>query len=330
MIGKINSLRKIMEFKDYYKVLGVDKAATAEEIKKAYRKLARQYHPDTNKTDPNAENKFKEVSEAYEVLSDADKRRKYDNLGSSFNRHRQTGGGTDDYDWSQWFDKAQQSQRKAKDSYQTVGDFFSQGGGLSDFFERIFGSGFSQRQGFNKPPQRGEDTVLELEILLSEAYTGVSKMIQTNGQKFEVKLKPGVPDGHTLRISGKGNHGKNGGQNGDLNIIVKIKDHNKVLRKDDDIYLDVPVDLYTAILGGTAKIKTFAGMIKINIPSESQPGKQLKLKGQGMPKYASANNEFGDLYVTIQIKLPKNLSQEEKDLFEKLRELREEKGKSTA
>lgn len=318
-----------MDFKDYYKVLGVEKTATADEIKKAYRKLARQYHPDTNKSDPKGEDKFKDLTEAYEVLSDAEKRRKYDNLGSSYNRHRQTGGSTDDYDWNQWFDRAQQTSRKAKGTtQQTVGDFFSSGGGLSDFFERIFGGGYAQKQGFSHTPARGEDVAFELEITLAEAFSGTSKLIQIDGQKIEVKLKPGVPDGHSLRISGKGNKGKYGGDNGDLNIFVKIQPHNKVVRKGDDIYVDVPVDLYTAVLGGSPKIKTFGGMVKLNIQPESQQGKVLKLKGQGMPKYSSTTQERGDLFVTLQIKLPKNLSEEEIELFNKLKALKDLKGKS--
>lgn len=312
-----------MEFKDYYKVLGVEKTASTEEIKKAYRKLARQYHPDTNKSDPNAENKFKEVTEAYEVLSDVEKRRKYDNLGNSFSRHRQTGGGSEDYDWSQWFDNA--SRTRSKPRGQTVGDFFSTGGGLSDFFEKIFGSGFTQKSGFNYPPTRGEDIRAELEITLQEAFDGTTKQVNTGTSTIELKLKPGIADGQTLRVSGKGSQGKHGGLAGDLIIVVKIAESKKISRTGDDLYIEVPVDLYSAVLGGNTKIKTYGGLVNVKIPPESQGGKVLKLKGQGMPKYGSSSGERGDLYVTLQIKVPKSLSDEEKELFARLKALREKK-----
>ncbi len=314
-----------MDFKDYYKILEVEKTATAEEIKQSYRRLARQYHPDTNKSDPKAEEKFKDISEAYQVLSDAEKRRKYDNLGSSFNRHRQTGGSSENFDWSNWFDKAQQQSSRAKSTYQTVGDFFSSGGGVSDFFERIFGSGFSQKQGFSRTPIRGEDVEAEVEITLAEAFSGVTKLIQINGKKIEVKFKPGIADAQVLRLSGLGGAGKHGGEKGDLIVRVKVLEHNRVTRKNNDLYLEIPVDIFNAVLGGSTKIKTFGGMVKVNIPPESSSGKVLKLKGQGMPIYASNSEERGDLYVTLQIKSPKNLTDEEKELFEKLRELSKSK-----
>lgn len=314
-----------MDFKDYYKILEVEKTATAEEIKQSYRKLARQHHPDTNKSDPKAEEKFKDISEAYQVLSDPEKRRKYDNLGSSFNRHRQTGGSSDDFDWTDWFEKAQQQRSgRSRGAYQTVGDFFNAGGGVSDFFERIFGSGFSQKQGFNHPPTRGEDVEVDVEISLSEAFSGTSKLIQIDSKKIEVKFKPGIADGQTLKLSGIGGSGKHGGDKGDLIVKVKVLEHNRVSRKNDDLHLEVPIDVYNAVLGGSTKIKTFGGMVKINIPPESSSGKILKLKGQGMPKYGSAE-ERGDLYVTLQIKSPKNLTDEEKELFEKLREINKSK-----
>jgi len=315
-----------MEFKDYYKILGVDKNATTDEIKQAYRKLARQYHPDTNKSDPQAESKFKEISEAYQVLSDPEKRRKYDSLGNSFNRHRQTGGSADDFDWSNWFAQAQQSAgRRSRSTYQTVGDFFSSGGGLSDFFEKIFGSGFASKQGFNYPPQRGEDLEVEVELSLAEAFNGTTRQIQLDGKKIEVKFKPGISEGQVLRIPAQGGLGKFGGGKGDLIVKVKILPHNKVERRGDDLYLDLPVELYTAVLGGTAKIKTFSGMVKVNIPPETSSGKILKLKGLGMPKYNSETSERGDLYLNVQIKVPKNLTPEEKSLFEKLKELHKAK-----
>lgn len=327
-----------MDFKDYYKILGVEKTASDEDIKKAYRKLAHKYHPDTNKTGTNTEDKFKELSEAYEVLKDPEKRKKYDNLGSSFNRYRQQGGSSDDFSWSDWYERSGGSQQRSKrDNYQTVGDFFNSGGGLSDFFERIFGgmsgqkSGFNQSRGFNLTAQNGEDISSEVEITLEEAFSGTSRFLQINdGKKLEVKFKPGIVDGQILKISKKGGAGKHGGENGDLIITIKVLPNAKVERKGNDLYADANIDLYTMILGGTSKISTFGGTLKINIPETSPLGKVLKLKGQGMPKYGSSSDERGDLYIKLLPKLPKSLSEEEKELFAKLKSMKSSKKTATA
>ena len=306
-----------MEFKDYYKVLGVPKNATLDEIKKAYRKLAVKYHPDRNKGDKNAENKFKELSEAYEVLKDSEKRKKYDSLGSSWNRFQQTGGNAQDFDWSNWFAQSQARNRRRTGGF---GDIFDSGG-VSDFFEKIFGGGFAQRSSFRQTPKKGIDTTVDVEITLSEAFNGTQRIIQLNNESIDLKIKPGISDGQTLKITGKGQSGKHGGSSGDLIIKVLIKPHSKVQRTGDDLHIEMPVDLYKAILGSTSKLKTFGGTINVKIPPETENGTILKLKGQGIPKYSNPN-ERGDLYIKILITTPKNLSDEEKDLFVKLSKLR--------
>lgn len=310
-----------MEFKDYYKVLGVDKKATEDEIKKAYRTLARKYHPDTNKTDKDAESRFKDISEAYEVLKDTEKRRKYDNLNNSYSNFRSTGGRNEDFNWQDWFAKSGQTGKQPRGEGRTVGDFFNTGGGISDFFERIFGGGFAQQQGFKQPPARGEDYTTEVELTLEEAFKGTSRTLQINGQKLEIKFKPGIADGQQLKISAKGLPGKHGGTAGDLLINVKIPQHKQVTRTGDDLRVDATIDLYKAIFGGTSKIKTFGGVLEFNIPPESQPGKLVSLRGQGMPKYANPAQR-GDLFITLNVKLPTKLTDKEKELFEQLRELR--------
>lgn len=308
-----------MEFKDYYKILGVDKKASTEDIKKVYRDLAKKYHPDTNKS-PDAEKKFKDISEAYTVLSDPEKRRKYDNLGSTWNRHRATGGTNDDFDWSQWFaQQQQQQQQQSRRSGESAGDFFDTGG-LSDFFDRVFG-GFGRRNPFSSSQAvKGQDAEIEIELTLEEAYKGTSKLIGTGNEKIEIKFKPGIRHDQTLKIPGKGQPGAHGGSAGDLIIKVKIAEHPKYERKGDDLYLEATIDLFTAILGGEAKINTIGGTVKLTIPKETQAGKTFKLKGLGMPKYDNPNSK-GDLYIKVQIKLPSNLSQREMELFEQLKEL---------
>ncbi|MBI5324975.1 MAG: DnaJ domain-containing protein [Ignavibacteriae bacterium] len=308
-----------MDFKDYYKILGVNKNASIDEIKKAFRSLAVKYHPDRNKG-KDAENKFKEISEAYEVLSDPEKRKKYDNLGSSWNSFRRTGGNTQDFDWSEWFSSRPDSGRRKSKGFGNFGDMF-ESGNVSDFFKNIFGEGFSQNTGFRQTPKKGTDTIIDIDITLAEAFSGTQRILEIDEQKIDLKIKPGVSDGQILKITGKGSTGKHGGITGDLIIKIHIKPHNKVERKGDDLYIEVPVDLYKAILGGTSKLKTFGATINLKLPAGTQNGALLKLKNQGMPKY---NNpaERGDLYAKILINIPTNLSPEEKELFEKLKSIR--------
>lgn len=309
-----------MDFKDYYKTLGLDKNATPEQIKSAYKTLVKKHHPDVNKGDSTSNEKIKEINEAYDVLSDAEKKKKYDNLGSSWNRFNSGGGRADDFDWDSW---SSGSSRRRSAPKETVGDFFNSGGGVSDFFDRIFGAGkgYSQKQGFNYPPTRGEDVNSELTLTLEEAFKGCSKIVQNRSQKIEMKIKAGITDGQTLKISGKGKFGKRGGEPGDLIVKVNIEEHARVKRGGDDLFMEAPIDLYVAVLGGAARVSTFAGTIKMTIPPESLQGKVMKLTGQGMPKYSNPD-ERGDLFITLQIKLPQNLSEKEVDLFKQLKALR--------
>jgi curved DNA-binding protein len=303
-----------MEFKDYYKILGVDKSASQDEIKKAYRKLAMKYHPDKNKGDNTAEAKFKDISEAYEVLKDPDKRSKYDNLGSSYNRYRQTGGRPGDFNWNEWFHTGRQQQRPGS-GFSGYEDIFGSGGGLSDFFEKIFGGGFPGSKRTSRRQTKPQPQHFTLDISLEDAFRGKTQHLKIDGHSVEVRLKPGIKDAQQLKISGIKEIG------GDLIITVKIKPHPRLERKNDDLYLKADIDLYKAVLGGEAKINTFNGILKLNIPPGTQQGKLLKLKGQGMPNYYDFNKK-GDLYINLNVKIPENLSQKEKKLFMELKELR--------
>lgn len=312
-----------MDYKDYYKALGVKKDASDSEIKSAYRKLANKYHPDKNQGDKSAEEKFKEISEAYEVLKDSTKRSKYDRLGMNWNKFRSTGGSSQDFNWSDYMSGGG---RGGSGGFGGFGDMFSgggRGGDMSDFFEKIFGGGFSGgRQSNGRPrPVKGNDYETHIDLTLEDAFKGSSKILNVNGERIDIKFKPGIADGQTMKISGKGLSGKNGGKNGDLIIKVKVVSSGKIERKNSDLYTDININLYKMILGGSATISIFGRKVQIKIAPETQSGKILKLSGLGMPHYSDQKRK-GDLYVNIYPKLPTKLSGHEKKLFKELMELR--------
>jgi curved DNA-binding protein len=303
-----------MEFKDYYKILGVQRTASAAEIKKAYRKLAIKYHPDKNPNNKSAEDIFKNLNEAYEVLGNEEKRKKYDALGENWNQYQQQGRGDGNFDWSRWQNTGG-GQRKTHTSQE---DIFGSDN-FSDFFTSIFGG--TRRSTGTRQPAKGHDYEAELTLSLEEAYTGTTRQLETDGETLQIKIKPGVKEGQRLRLKGKGGPGINNGLSGDVFIRVHVESHPHFERKDDDLYCDIPVELYTAVLGGKALIRTLKGNIRIDIARETQSGQVLRLKGMGMPRFG-ASNEFGDLYAKVKITIPKNLSEEEMALFKKLAGLR--------
>ncbi len=302
-----------MDYKDYYKILGVDKGASQEEIKKAFRKLAVKYHPDKNSGDKKAEEKFKEINEANEVLGNAEKRKKYDELGANWQSYQQHGGDSGNFDWSKWANRGGQRQ------YQTgsEGDeYFGSGGNFSDFFESIFGGGFSggrttQRSG---RAMHGQNMNAELELSLEDAYHGGTKQISLNGQKINMKIKPGIREGQVLRMKGKGGAGTKGQPNGDLMITMHIARHPKYEVKENDLYFDEPLDLFNAVIGGKLNIEIFGRTIKMDIPAGTDSGKVFRLKGLGMPFFENPE-KHGDAYARMMIHVPKHLSKEERDLF---------------
>ncbi len=311
-----------MEYKDYYKILGVSKGATQDEIKKAYRKLAVKYHPDKNPDNKEAEEKFKNVAEAYEVLKDPEKRKHYDELGANWKYYQQHGTGTGGYDWSQSGGRGRQSYGGFTGDY---GDLFGNGSGFSDFFESFFGGGFGNRQTYSSQgfsSFKGQDYEAQVNILLEEAYYGTSKVLKLDGKKIRIKLKPGIEDGQTLKIPGKGGAGIQGGPAGDLYLKVQVQNNTAFERKGDDLYVEVPVDLYTAVLGGKTSLTTMKGRVNINVPQGTENGKVLRMKGLGMPRYKKPE-QHGDLYAKISVTLPNNLTAEEIELFTKLKAIRE-------
>jgi len=309
-----------MEYKDYYKILGVDKTASEKDIKKAYRRLARQYHPDVNPGDKQAEARFKDINEANEVLSDPEKRRKYDELGANWQQWQRMGGDPRGFDWSQWYGGGKPGTGGVHVEYGNIEDLFGQSGGFSDFFQSIFG-GMAGTSGRQRPrSRRGQNLEHTVEVTLEEAYTGTKRVLQLNSRRIEVKIPPGVDTGSRVRIAGEGAAGL-GGASGDLYLRIIVLPHPSFRRKGDDLYGEVPVTLYTALLGGEVPVETLKGRVILTIPPETQGGRRFRLKGRGMPNLKNAK-VVGDFYAEVKIVLPQRLTKEEKELFQQLATLR--------
>ncbi|RPI05469.1 MAG: J domain-containing protein [Ignavibacteriae bacterium] len=308
-----------MNYKDYYKDLGLATTATSAEIKKAYRRLANKYHPDKTKGDKTAEEKFKEINEANEVLSDPVKRKKYDQFGADWKQYEAAGARPGGFDWSKYSgDRGGQTHRTGT---QESGSMFTDDG-VGDLFDMLFGQhGTGQRRGRRSVEVKGDDLTTETTLSLEEAYHGTTRLIQLNNQTIKVTIKRGVADRQMLRITGKGGRGFNGGPNGDLYITINVALHPEFQRQGNDLSCERPIDLYTAVLGGKARIKSLKDTVNVDIPQETANGKMLRLLGLGMPVYGT-KNEYGNLYVTIILQLPDHLNEQEIELFKKLSALR--------
>lgn len=296
-----------MEFIDYYKILGVDKNATEEEIKKAYRKLARKFHPDLNPNDKEAERNFKAINEANEVLSNAENRKKYDKYGK-------------DWKHAEEFEKAKQQQQYQSNSQQQYSGSFSDNEDFSDFFESMFGGRTSSARSSNVK-FKGQDLNAELQLDLKDVYTTDKRTITINGKNIQLTIPAGIENGQVLKLKEQGGEGVNGGPKGDLYITFVIENHSNFKLDKNDLYATIALDLYTAVLGGEIIADTFDGKVKLKIQPETQNGTKVKLKGKGFPKYKQ-DGVFGDLYLTYEIKIPTQLTEKEKELFAELSKLR--------
>ena len=321
-----------MDYKDYYSTLGVDRKASQDDIKKAFRKLARKYHPDVNQGDKASEKKFQEINEAHEVLSDQEKRQKYDQLGSQWQHHQGEGRRPEDFNWGEW-----QSSPNESYSYRSVNpeefeEMFGAQGGYSDFFENLFGQGARRNAGggpgdarfyYEQQPLRGRDSEHALQVTLDEAFHGTNQVLEwEDGHKIDAKIPRGVKTGSRVRLRGQGGPGIGGGEAGDLYLTIEVLPDNRFQRDNDDLSTTVPVDLFTMLLGGKVPISSIDRTVNLDIPVETRNGHVFRLRGLGMPKMKNPDQR-GDLYVTAEALLPQRLSEKEKELVEEWRSLKE-------
>lgn len=300
-----------MEFVDYYSILGLDKNASQTDIKKAYRKLARKHHPDVNPNDAAASKKFQQINEANEVLSDPEKRKKYDQYGK-------------DWEHAEQFEQARRQQQHQPfggggGQHFSSEDFGS--GDFSDFFESLFGGQARGHGGGRTAKFRGQDYESELKINLSDAYTTHKQTLTINGKSIRITIPAGIEDGQKIRLKGHGGEGVNGGPAGDLYITFSIVNDTPFKRVGNDLYYTQDIDLYTALLGGEVTVDTLSGKLKLKVKPETQNGTKVRLKGKGFPVYKE-EGKFGDLYVTMNVKLPTNLTDQQKELFKQLSEMK--------
>ncbi len=314
-----------MEYKDYYAILGLDRGADAKEIKKAYRKLARKHHPDVTSDSESSKQKFIDINEAHEVLSDPEKRKEYDQFGSQWKNHRQAGGKNEDFKWGQG-----QSGGHQNDSYRTVNpeefeELFGTKGGKSSFFESLFGRNAQQQgntgmggQQFYQQPRSGpgQDMEHSIQVTLHEAFRGTKRSLEwEDGRKIDARIPPGVKTGSRVRLKGQGGAGSGGGPSGDLFLNITVLSDDRLRRDNDDLATTVPVDIFTMLLGGKLSVSGINRTVKLDIPSETSNGRVFRLKGLGMPKLKNPI-EFGALYVTVEAVLPQKLTVKEKDLVQ--------------
>ena len=323
-----------MEFKDYYKILGVSPDADIKEIKKTYQTLAKKNHPDVNPGNQEAEDRFKEVNEAYHAIADPAKRQKYDDLRANYQQW-QNHGNRDNFDWSRWQQSPGNGSHSRTMSPEEFSEMFGDHGfgstrgsaGFSDFFSTIFGmgnTGFDDDiySGISRQPRKGRDLQGEIDITLEEVYQGAKKLLSIGNKTIEAVIPKGIRDQAKIRLSGQGETGSSGGKRGDLLLTVKIKPHSLFFRDGDDLKADLEIDFYTAALGGEVRVKTLAGEIMLKIPPQTQGGRSFRLKGKGMP-VLKQTGKFGDFYAKTTIVLPDKMTDKELSALQQLQENRQ-------
>ena len=306
-----------MDYKDYYKILGVERKASEADIKRAYRKLAQKYHPDLHPDDKTAEEKFKELNEAYQVLGDSEKKARYDQLGDSYSRYQQHGGTPGNFNWDDWFTGSSAGRGgNVRVEYGDLNDVL--GGEFSEFFTRIFGGvpGRQARSSGRSAPQPLPSYEQQVEISLYEAYSGTTRLMELDGRRLEVKIPKGARTGTKVRVPQVVSPGQSGAKS-DLYLVIQVAPDPRFERKGDDLYTDAPVDLYTAVLGGDTQIETLSGKVVLTIPAGTQNGQTFRLAGRGLPNLKQPDR-LGDLYVRVKVLIPRQLSEKQRALFQEL------------
>ena len=312
-----------MEYKDYYKVLGVDKTASTDEIKKAYRNLAKKYHPDKNPGDKTAEERFKEINEAHEVLSDPEKRSKYEQLSNTYQSWQQAGGNPGSFRWEDLFGGMGGGTTRVE--VNDLGDLFGEGGGFSDFFRAFFGGSMGGQPAGSRArsraayPQQRQPTAYQQEITISlyEAYHGTKRTMSMDGRTTEFSIPPGVKTGTKIRAAGAGPKDAHG-QSSDIYLVINVSPDPRFDRKEDDLYSKKTIDFPTAVLGGEVKVETFSGDVVLTIPPGTQPGQVFRLAGKGMPRLKD-KGKHGNLLVAVNVRIPQNLTEEQKEFIKSLK-----------
>jgi curved DNA-binding protein len=308
-----------MEFKDYYEILGVSPDAEKKVIQQTFRKLARKYHPDLNPGNKESEEKFKTINEAYQVLSDADKRKKYDELRVQYQQWQQAGGRQQDYDWQNWSAHPGQGERVQYANPEDLEDLFGNAAPYSDFFNNIFGQARKSGRGRATPrrPRRGRDVEFAVDLTLKEAFQGAERLLEIDGHRIQASIPQGVRTGSRVRLSGQGEPGQNNGPAGDLYLIVNLLPNDTFEREGDDLHVDVPVDIFTAIAGGEAHVPTLERPLILKIPPRTNARQSFRLRGKGMPHLGDPKRR-GDLFALVRLVLPDPLTDQEVNTIREL------------
>ena len=315
-----------MDFKDYYEILAIPPNADKKVIKQTYRQLAKKYHPDVNPGNNEAEAKFKTINEAYQVLSDVEQRKKYDELRAQYQRWQQTGGRQQDFDWQNWSAQPGKGVRVQYASPEDLEDLFGSPSPYSDFFTSIFGQARGSSRGSSRgtppSPRRGRDIEYEVDLTLEEAFHGADRLLEIDGHRIKASIPPGVRTGSRVRLAGQGEPAHNSGLAGDLYLIVRILPNDTFERTGDDLHIDVPVDIFTAIAGGETQVPTLERPLILKIPPRTNAGQSFRLRGKGMPHLGDPKI-YGDLFALVRLVLPDPLTDQEVNSIRELASTRQ-------